>query len=188
MNIFKIFKTKPTIICIHGFGKRRTAEFDILISKLAKKYNFVCPDLFDPSNDNDDKWEDWVLRASEVIKKEAKNKKIYLLGYSMGGVIVSHLSNLPNVEKLILIAPAFDYINISNVISTINKVINTNKPKVISGDNYVELPRNFTQTFMDLVDNLKTSVSTVNVPVLLIHGSEDRIISPNSSIKYFNKM
>lgn len=49
-----------------------------------------------------------------VDELTAQNADVILIGFSMGGVIAAHLAAVKPVKKLILLAPAFNYINVGN--------------------------------------------------------------------------
>ena len=113
MNIWqKLFKKNPTLVFIHGFGERRTHEFDFIKDYFSKKnIDMMFPELFDQSNPDDTDPHMWIKRAEMAIEEALqRGSKVSLLGYSMGGVIATACANKYNVEKLILIAPAFEYI------------------------------------------------------------------------------
>lgn len=70
------------------------------------------PELFDPEDPKDSNGILWANRALHVVEKELlKQRRVILGGFSMGGVIASWIASMLPVEKLILIAPAFDLIN-----------------------------------------------------------------------------
>lgn len=178
MNIFER-KTKPAIVCIHGFGKRGPKEFDNLKPVLEKiGYKVYIPQLFSLANSNDTIWENWLHKAEETINQiQSENKEIILIGFSMGGIITSYLANKAKVSKLILLAPAYDYISLDNVIGYLFKKSDPN-----------EISSSFKDAFRDLVDNCKNSVNDIDVPTLLIHCENDEVINLSSSHKLFKKI
>ena len=106
-------KTKPVILTIHGYGRRRKHEFDNL-ALWGKKdgYDIVQFDMYDLFDEEDHDWMCWVQRAKDQLDQYKKtNRDIYLVGFSMGGVIASYLAAMVPVKKLVLLAPAFSYIN-----------------------------------------------------------------------------
>lgn len=178
----KIFKKKPTIIALHGFGIRKQIEFENLKNALKKeKYDLVSINLFDEENLNDTDWTAWVARAQQLIKKHSLNNEIVLIGFSMGGVIASYLSNEHNVKKLILLAPAFEYLNINNLFDYVVKPFSKSRKKK-------SLPPSFTSTFIDVVNNCKESINDNNLPTLIIHCEKDDVIPVSSSQKVLNKI
>ena len=124
---------KPLIICVHGFGRRRADEFIPLVEALKDEYDFIIPNLYDQQYPEDNVWHSWVSRAEEeIVKAKNANRKIYLLGFSMGGVIASYLASRFNVEKLVLLAPAFEYF-VKQAQSRAKSVIQKAEPVVNDG-------------------------------------------------------
>lgn len=174
----------PLLITIHGFGKRRHHEMDQL-SEFLKNRNIelVSFDMYDLSDEKDCDWKQWVQRAkAQLAAAQLSKRPIYLLGFSMGGVIASYLATCYPVVKLILIAPAFNHFHLENYTNMVIKGASgliSSSPK--SESNEPSLPKTFYPAFMDCVKQLKSSIANVTCPILLIHGDEDEVIPPRSS-------
>lgn len=174
-------ETKPEqiIIGIHGFGVRRSHEFDDFVeyanSHLPEIKLF---DLFDFHDENDDDYHKWVERAkNEVAKAINENKEVYLVGFSMGGVIASHLASMYKVKKLILISPAFHHFSLENYT---NIAIQTGK-NLFTKEKKPSIPKKFYNSFMSCVKEYKNDITKVTCPVLIIQGDDDEIIPIRSS-------
>lgn len=188
-------KKCPVIITIHGYGRRRKHEMDNLVLWARQnhhEYEIVQFDLYDLFDENDCDWKKWVARAKTTINEyELNGRDIYLIGFSMGGVIASYLAaTSTNVKKLVLLAPAFQYLHMEAITNVITKsAVNffTNDEK---GDQKVEIeiPRSFYSAFMDVVKHLKPYIAQVSCPVLLLHGDEDEVIPVKSSIYAYDKI
>lgn len=180
-------KEKPVIITIHGYGRRRQHEFDNFANwGKADGFEIIQFDMYDLFDENDNDWMKWVSRAKEQLDKY-EHREIYLVGFSMGGVIASYLANVCEVQKLILLAPAFNYIHMENIAGMITKgasVFLGNEKKKED----IELPTSFYTAFMDVVKNLKKYIAAVECPVLFIHGDEDEVISLKSSLSAYDKV
>lgn len=178
----------PVIITIHGYGRRRMHEFDNLVLWGKKDgFDIVQFDMYDLFDEKDHDWKQWVSRAKEQVEQyQNSGRDIYLVGFSMGGVIASYLANVCKVKKLILLAPAFQYINMDMITDVIMKSASS----LISSEKKEEIPmsRSFYLAFTDLIKNLKRYIETVSCPVLLIHGDSDEVISYKSSISAFDKI
>ena len=166
----KIFskKKRKAIVCIHGFGKRGPKEFDILRPFLEKN-GYKCPrDVIVTGFD----------KAEACINQiQSEYDEIILIGFSMGGIIASYLANKAKVTKLILLAPAYEYISLDNVIGYIFKKSDPN-----------EISSSFKDAFRDLVDNCKNSISDISIDTLIIHCEDDEVINISSSDKPFKKL
>ncbi len=177
----KIFQKKANsaVVCIHGFGLRGPKEFSNLLVPLEKAgYKVFIPKLFDLDNPSDVEWGNWIFNAEKVINNIQNDyDQIILIGFSMGGIIASYLANKAKVSKVILLACAYDYMNIDNVIDYIFK---RNKSQAI--------PQAFKDCFRELVDNTKSCVERIKIPCLLLHCAEDEVINVSSSYKLMKKI
>lgn len=170
----------PVIVTIHGFGVRREKEMDDFLeyaqAHLCEVKTF---NLFELDEEDHD-YKKWVERAENALLEEIKNnRKIYLLGFSMGGVIASYLASKYPIEKLILISPAFIHFNLENYT---NIAIKTGKKFFSSSDEVKpSLPKNFYGDFMECVKEYKNEIRKVPCPVLIIQGDDDEVIPTRSS-------
>lgn len=186
MKLFN-FKKEPqtVIVCIHGFGQRQQDEFIPLVNYF-NKYEVITPELYDIHDPRDDEWVDWVYRAEHVLDEAAsQGKRIILIGFSMGGVLASYCASKANVDKLVLIAPAFEYVNLPNATGFVTSLF---EKKDDTPSSYPELPPNFTITFANLVNNCKPAIEDIHIPTLIIHGSDDDVILHTSSKKFIKKI
>ena len=113
----------------------------------------------------------------DVVKKEQPNKEIILVGHSMGGYAVCNAINYHNIKKVIAIAP-FD--NVVDV--TYENIYSYSKKNLL-----------FFKTLYSILlkcrfkeyASLKafSSIKNNNCEVLVIHGTEDRIVIPDSFIE-----
>jgi len=191
-------KKLPVIITIHGYGRRRKHEMDNLVlwaksDPLLSRYEIVQFDLYDLFDDTDCNWQQWVSRAKTVINEyELMNREILLLGFSMGGVIASYLAaTSPNVKKLILLAPAFQYLNVDSITSAITKgalSFLTSDGKESDATDEIEIPKQFYGAFTEVIKQCKPYIANVTCPVLLLHGDEDEVISIKSSMYAYDKI
>lgn len=183
-RFFKSDEEKPILYCVHGFGVRRTHEYNTLKEYFeALGYTVVIPEIFDQTQIDDINPDQWLNRVEEpLIKLISENKKILLIGFSMGGVIASYLASKFKVERLVLLAPAFEYITIKAIIDTVEGVARQiiKRPEIQSND-YPPLPEPFTNTFKGIVAKCKDSIKHVDCPVLIFHGTSDETIPLRSS-------
>lgn len=184
-------KVKPVLIALHGFGKKRTEELSALAKALEEEYTVFMPELFDPEDVNDFNGILWANRALNYVEKQMMaTPEIVLAGFSMGGVIASWIATLLPIEKLILVSPAFDLINLKNTGNILSTFINqwAKHGTPIEFANFLELPTPFYQTLIDVVLRYRSAIHKVTCPVLLIHGSQDDIVSSTSSKVAFAKI
>ena len=90
------------------------------------------------------------------------------------------------MKKLILLAPAFNYINVGNAADYITGWFSSPNKKE-QPEAYPPLPADFTSVFMNVVDLLKQDAAMVECPVLILHGTEDDTIAVSSSRRIYKK-
>ncbi|MEG0264371.1 MAG: YqiA/YcfP family alpha/beta fold hydrolase [Erysipelotrichaceae bacterium] len=181
---------KRVIITVHGYGRRRKHELDNLAA-WGKKDGFevIQFDLFDMDDEQDCDWMKWVNRAKEVVDRYVLNDyQVDMVGFSMGGVIASYLAATCPIHRLVLIAPAFNYVNVENITNIITKSATSFLGNDKKEKKYKELPKTFFAAFGDTVKSLKKYIAFVECPILILHGDEDEVISLKSSIQAFEKI
>lgn len=177
-------REKPVLFCVHGFGVRRTHEFDEL--KLYFEdigYEIVIPEIYDQTILDDIDPNEWLSRIEKPLKQLInQNRKVILIGFSMGGVIASYFAAKYKVERLILLAPAFEYITVKAILDTVEGVARNiiKKPEINQSD-YPPLPDQFTPTFREIVSRCKESIKHISCPILIFHGTSDETIPLRSS-------
>lgn len=180
----EIEETKPVLYCVHGYGVRRTVEFQWLREYFEQLgYRVVTPELFDQTDATDIIASAWIKRASDGLEMlVAQKETIWLVGFSMGGVIASHLASKYNVERLVLLAPAFEYLTFKSVMGKVEEAARSviRKPERPFSE-YPPLPDAFFPVFRETVALCKESITQVFCPVLILHGTADQTIPPSSS-------
>jgi carboxylesterase len=171
--MFKLFKKrdkKKTIglFIVHGFLGNPKTSFGDLSERLKKnKISYQMPNLQGHGycedintfsykeclEDIEDQYRDFVSKFDIV----------YLMGFSMGGVIATHLSNVIGADKLVLIAPAFKYGG-TNKLTT--KVTDFFKSKKVKNEDEAA----------DLIDNIKEEDATKFLSEFMqVESSQDNI-------------
>ena len=181
-------KKRPVIVTIHGFGQRLHTEFNPLANYLKKeKYEVIQFDIYDITNPQDANEKEWIARCEQKMQKVcSQSNPVILIGFSMGGVIASYLATIFPVQQLILVAPAFEYLNAQKIINQGIKVV---KNMTSSPTKSNSKPSNEqVQTFMSIVSNYKESITQVSVPTLILHGTDDEVIPISSSKNASKKM
>lgn len=182
---------KPILFCVHGFGVRRTHEFDELKLYFENLgYTIIIPEIYDQTILDDIDPNEWLNRVEEPLKKLIEQKRrVCMIGFSMGGVIASYFASKYKVERLVLLAPAFEYITVKAILDTMEGVARNiiKKPEINQSD-YPPLPDHFTSTFRDIVSRCKDSIKQISCPVLILHGTLDETIPLRSSEYAFDSI
>jgi esterase/lipase len=141
---------------------------------------------------NNVKYEDWINASKEKLEElERKYDMIYLVGHSMGGVIATYLaSKYRIVKKLVLLAPAFMYVNIKQIKDDLKEKIYDKKAKIEYPETatYKEIMSKVLSVsplclleFTKLIKKYHDCPKEVTCPVLIIHGNKDGIVPIKSS-------
>lgn len=176
---------KEIMICLHGFGEKKTRELDLIQQQLSDEIEIIMPDLFDSEDPEDNDAVLWANRGFLLVEDYVmQGYAVTLLGFSMGGVIAAYCASKLAVNKCILLSPAFDLINIRNVNNIIVTLAKNGVPDEMK--NFNALPSTFLHTLFDVVVLYRDYIKQLNTPTLMIHGMLDCIVSYKSSRVAFN--
>ncbi len=106
---------KVGLFCVHGFLEDGEHSFHYVKKALDSHNisNYVLTDLqgHSPNEDiNSFNYKKCLLKVeTEYQEFKSGYDEVYLLGFSMGGVIATHLSSKYGSNKLVLVSPAFKY-------------------------------------------------------------------------------
>ncbi|MCR6112060.1 alpha/beta fold hydrolase [Bacillus sp. A301a_S52] len=183
-------------LIVHGFvgAPDETAEIENHFRD--KNWLVYCPEL--PGHDGTKEalksvsYKHWVYKA-EVAMKELLNRceKVYVIGFSMGGVIASYLAAKYPVEKLVLISSAVYYLNMKQLMHDMKGwFIESIRGDLAEDDIYQfykakiqRLPMAATLEFVKMVKRLRPHVDEITAPTLVIQGKNDGLV-PEKSAEY----
>ncbi len=189
---------KLGILFLHGYtGGRYELEplFQYLKSRYEFEYEFpVYPGHGFELNFKDVTGDDWYDEAFEAYQElSAKVDRMYIVGFSMGGLFASHIAEHHKVDKLLLIAPAFEYTHL-NRLSRLNlrpeglgehlkmktmDVVKSRLPKLSI--------RAFNE-FRMIMDAKMPDYEKIKSETLLVHGKIDLLVPYLSSVEAANKI
>ncbi|WLR57185.1 alpha/beta fold hydrolase [Mesobacillus subterraneus] len=190
-------KEVPAVILLHGFtgSKLEPHRFFLKISRHLESLG-IASFRFDflGSGESDGKFEDMTvlkeLSEAETILEYVRShprihgEKVIVLGFSMGGFVVSLLAgeHPEKIEKLILLAPAGSMAEEVKVIVKNSTYIKEESAYDIGGD---LIGKEFIEE-LNTIDVWEVA-KRYKGDVLLIHGSNDQAVSMKDSIKYQEK-
>lgn len=197
-NIYYIFKKQDIkrgvtgmIGCfvIHGYTGG-PYEIDPLITYLKAETNWkiVVPVLeghgreLELTNVAYEVWLEDTEKALEALIEQCE--KVYVIGFSMGGMIASYLAATHEVDKLVLLAPARKYVSFKYLAKSVREMIGDGfKGKLDENDLYVnaknklgEVPLKANIEFMKLVHHTKPFLQNIRVPTFIVQGKRDEIV------------
>ncbi|MDL4840145.1 alpha/beta hydrolase [Aquibacillus rhizosphaerae] len=140
-------------------------------------------------------YQQWVELAESSFKQVAeKCDKVYLIGFSMGGMIASYLASKYEVNKLILLSTSRKYISFRQMtidigrfaIEGINGQLRSNK----LFQHYMQkkglIPVKAFIEFLKCMRFTKPHLKKIKCPVLIAQGIQDGMV-PYKSVYYLDK-
>lgn len=167
------------LLCLHGLLSS-DKDFDFLKIKLQEEYDYIHTPVMPGHKDRRDSFScravlDYAVEEYDRLRQISDC--IDILGYSVGGVLACYLCQIRKVNRLILLAPAFNYINIKNYRPKIMK-----KSQVKSGDIFSAKKVQYFLTFTRIVHRVKDSLQYIPCPICIIWGEDDFLVSKRSGL------
>ncbi|MEH6444576.1 MAG: alpha/beta fold hydrolase [Oceanospirillaceae bacterium] len=153
-----------------------------------------------PRNMLDVSASDWLKSATEhynawMMEAGARNKAIYVGGFSMGALLANYLAlEQKNVQGLLLVSPAY-HSKLNNILS-FSWLYSRFQPWLFGGmiteDNptkYNSISINAAAAYYALTQKIKAKWGnrTLNIPVLMLHSIDDSVVDVAYSRKIFQE-
>ncbi|WP_307479122.1 alpha/beta hydrolase [Cytobacillus purgationiresistens] len=183
-------------MCVHGFtGSPYEVEPLSAFLKQHTDWEVVCPTL--PGHGEllalrGIQYKIWIEHAEKELEKLfEKCETVYVVGFSMGGMIASNLAVRYPVEKLVLLSAAAYYVNPKQLLIDIGEMVREGiKGRIKDNELYKRYKRKIKSTpitatlqFRKLVSSVRPLLNQVNVPTLIAQGESDGIV-PVKSAQY----
>ncbi|RDW15079.1 alpha/beta hydrolase [Oceanobacillus chungangensis] len=142
-------------------------------------------------------YKDWITAAENALKRLKQDfDEIYLIGFSMGGMIAAYLAAKYNIDKLVLLAASGKYLNLKQIALDIGDVIGDGIRGTL-GENKLYLhykkklsaraiPMRANIEFMRLVKFTRRYLKEINSKVLIAQGHLDGMV-PYKTAYYLDK-
>ncbi|MBR7796233.1 MAG: alpha/beta hydrolase [Bacillota bacterium] len=137
----------------------------------------------------------WIKAAeNSLLQLKAKFETIYLIGFSMGGMIAAYLAAKYNVNKLVLLATSGKYLSFKqiglDVAGVLTDAMKGNLRKNKLYQNYRKkigaVPLKSNIEFLKLVKFTRRYLRKIDSPVLIAQGQQDGMV-PYKTAYYLNK-
>lgn len=183
-------KNNKGFLIVHGFGGH-LFEIEYLKNYLENKgYYIESPILKGHTGIRKDlgkaDYNDWINSAEEgLIKLKERCDDIFLIGFSMGGLICINLALKYNIKGLVTINSPIYYWDIKKILSNIVSDIKNKKPNNIKRyiDSSLKFPVLSLINFRVLLYKTKQLVKNIKCPILVIQAMDDDTVK-NTSGKY----
>ncbi|WP_164214619.1 alpha/beta fold hydrolase [Virgibacillus sp. YIM 98842] len=139
--------------------------------------------------------ESWIETAEKELQQlMRKCDDIYLIGFSMGGMIASYLAAKYEVEKLVLLATAGKYLSFKQIGMDMGEILadrikgelDSNKMYLHYKNKTGHVPFKANIEFMKLVRFTRRYLKKVKTPVLIAQGQQDGMV-PYKTAYYLDK-
>jgi len=181
-------------LLIHGFTGA-PYEVEPLAEYLQERTDWLIsvptlPGHGEPGSLKGVRYQEWIDYAEAELKKLFETcGTVYVIGFSMGGLITSFLAANYPVDKLVLLSAAAYYINPRQLAVDIKKIISDSfRGNLQENELFHRYKRKITETplaatvqFRRLVSFVKPLLNQVKVPTLIAQGECDGIVPPKSA-------
>jgi esterase/lipase len=181
-------------LCIHGFTGS-PYEVEPLVEYLHDRTDWIfsvptLPGHGDTHTLKGIHYQQWLDHAETELKKLIQTcDVVYVIGFSMGGLIASFLAVNYPVDKLILLSAAAYYINPRQLAADLKKMIKDSfNGNLRDNELFLRYKRKITETplaatlqFRRLVTFSKPLLHQVEVPTFIAQGECDGIVPPKSA-------
>lgn len=137
----------------------------------------------------------WLTAAEHSLNQlKEKTDTIYLIGFSMGGMIAAYLASKHNVDKLVLLAPSGKYLSFRQIARDVKGVVSDGfKGKLKENNLYLHYKRKWGTVpfkanieFLRLIRFTRRHLNKVKSPVMIAHGQQDMVV-PYKTGYYLDK-
>ena len=186
---------RKAVILVHGFsGGMFEMESLMTHLQLSKRFDVYAYTL--PAHEKEvitkAKYTSWIKTSEEFVERILQNYKyVYIVGFSMGGVIASHLASKYDCRKLVLLAPAFDYLNFNQTKKDLLSVFEKSIEVDDVGYSFVfgkaiRVPIATVFEFQKLVKKYQGTPKQIPCETLIMHGEIDNIVPVSASENAYN--
>jgi carboxylesterase len=181
-------------LCIHGFTGA-PYEVEPLVKYLTERTNWVfrvptLPGHGETLSLKGVLYHQWIEHAEAELNRLIQTcDEVYVIGFSMGGLIGSFLAANYPVDKLVLLSAAAYYINPRQIVSELKSMmIDSLRGNLVENELFQRYKRKIKETplaatwqFRQLVSSIKPLLNQVEVPTLIAQGECDGIVPPKSA-------
>ena len=135
-------------------------------------------------------YQEWIREAETAfLELQDKCSEIYLVGFSMGGMIAAYLAAKYPVRKLVMLSPSVKYLNIKQMVIEIRGFVVKGAANELKHDELYEnwkskrgsLPVSSMIEFQKCIRFTRPYLKKVKCPVLIIQGRQDSLVPPLKS-------
>lgn len=186
-------------LCIHGYtGSPEEVQPLVDFLEARTDWEIVNPTLPGHGEDLDLEghyYQEWIATAElALLDLQKRHDKIYIIGFSMGGMIAAYLTAKYHLDRLVLLSAAGKYVSLPQMCKDVLEMC-ADAWKGVLADN--ELFRRYkkkmrdtylfsTFQFMKCVQFTRPYLQFVRCPVLIIQGELDGMV-PRAAATYLEE-
>jgi carboxylesterase len=184
------------VICVHGLGGNAAGVYDLAVY-LNRECGIACEGLClkghgsDPSALKKVVYSDWIAQAEEAyLALSLRYKTVYLLGNSLGSLVVLALAEKHPCAKVILLSsPIYyrqGYFHLAGLLSPLGLYHVWHghmslSPEVAALVVYPKIPYKSVSELNKLQSFCRKGITGVKAPVLAFYGGKDPLIAVEKS-------
>lgn len=186
-------------LCIHGFTGG-AYEIEPLAAYLQQHTNWKVEAPTLPGHGmelalKEVSYTDWIHAAEHALATlKEKVDTLYVIGFSMGGMIASHLAAKHQVDKLVLLSPSRRYLNLKQMAIDISTIIKDRLAGRLEDNFFYQhyqhkkgaIPMHAYIEFLKCMKFTKPALKHITCPVLVAQGIQDGMV-PYTSTHYLDK-
>ncbi len=190
---------KKAVLFIHGFSAKQE-DNQIFVDFMKRKrqidfHTFILPG-HEKKRMGKVTYQDWIDASTREFEKIlSKYSKVTVVGHSMGTILAIYLaSHYKEVEKLVLVSPAYNCGNLEQNVRDFKKLIR-HEMNVELGTGFEGiLYKIFHVPFSRFVEYKKLAkhnielIHKVKCPTLILQGTMDNIVPIHSSLYVYNTL
>ncbi|MGD6796383.1 alpha/beta hydrolase [Metabacillus indicus] len=188
-------------LCIHGFTGA-PYEVEPLVSYLQERTDWVLKTPTLPGHGETPslkgiEFSEWIAHAENELRDLLEEcSEVYIIGFSMGGLIAAYLASRYPVEKLVLLSAAAHYLNPRQMLLDVKGLIADairgegakNELFIRYRKKVMETPIAAALQFRKLVRYIRPLLEKITIPVLIVQGECDGMVPVKSAVYIYEKV
>ncbi|MDT8858708.1 alpha/beta fold hydrolase [Alkalihalobacillus sp. MEB130] len=188
-------------LCLHGFTGEPWEVEPVSTYFLEEKrwlvYTPTLPGHGPNGNLRDVTYQEWVYAAEMSVQELLKRcEKVYVIGFSMGGMLACYIAAKYNVSRLVLLSAAAYYGNPQQLLQELKDKVRLHVQGKLNADEHfllyrkkiMDTPMTAVFQFMQVVKKIKPFVKKVTVPCLILQGELDGIVPRKSALYLYENI
>lgn len=182
-------------LCLHGYtGSPEEVQPLVDFMKKRTDWEFANPTLPGHGEELDlvgHYYQEWIATAElALLDLQKRNDTIFIIGFSMGGMISAYLAAKYRVNRLVLLSAAGKYVSLPQMCKDVIEIgVDAWKGMLASNELFLRYQKKLKQTywfstleFMKCVQFTRPYLRLVTCPVLIIQGERDGMVPREAAL------